>query len=118
MTPGEPPSRLALPAQEQAAAIDGLYLVAGDLVGIQNVTNPGRVLRLQLDPEGRRALAVQTLQSHHHPEMDEPTTGAVVGGVLRLLATTQVSRLQPDGSIAGSAPVKPAVLLDVPLSPM
>lgn len=117
LKPGEPPSRLALPAQEQAAAIDGLYLVAGDLVGIQNVTNPGRVLRLQLDAEGRRVLALQTLQSHHHAEMDEPTTGAVAGGVLRLLATTQVSRLQPDGSIAGNAPVKPAVLIDVPLSP-
>lgn len=67
---------LRLPPREQAAAIDGLYWHDGHLVGIQNVTTPGRVVRLTLAADGTTVTRIETLQSHHQPAFHEPTTEA------------------------------------------
>jgi hypothetical protein len=55
------------------------------------------------------------LQSHHHPDFDQPTTGAVMGNRLRVLATTQISRLNPDRTIRELETLKQPALIDVPL---
>ena len=52
--------------RESVAAIDGLYAWQGELIGVQNVTNPGRVIRMQLSADGDSVIAVKTLLSHHH----------------------------------------------------
>lgn len=110
---------LALPPRQQAASVDGLYLLPdGDLVGIQNMNTPGRVLRLDLDAEGRRATRLRTLLSHHHADLREPTTAALIDGGrrLRLLASTQASRLQADGSVRAPESLHAPVLLDLDLA--
>jgi hypothetical protein len=101
--------------RDHVSIVDGLYRVGNDLVGVQSITTPGRVIRIKLSRDGKRALAVRTLQSHHHPDFDQPTTGAVVGNRLRVLATTQISRLSPDRSIREPETLKPPTLIDVPL---
>ena len=65
-----------MPKRETIAAIDGLYVDGGALIGIQNVTNPGRVIRIHLRADGKGAERIETLLSHHHPAIDEPTTGS------------------------------------------
>ena len=107
--------RIEIPAGETVGAIDGLYRDGNALVGIQNVTNPGRVIRLPLRADGQGAERVETLLSHHHPAIDEPTTGAIVGRSFALLATTQVARFTPEGTITSPETLKRPVVLLVPL---
>jgi sugar lactone lactonase YvrE len=107
--------RIELPRGETIAAIDGLYADAATLIGIQNVTNPGRVIRLHLRADGDGVDRVETLLSHHHPAIDEPTTGVIVGRSFALLATTQVSRFTPNGTIDSPETLKPPVVLSVDL---
>ncbi len=74
--PCEAPTRLPQPDTVVTGGIDGLYWHEGDLLGVQNSTNPGRIVRIALADKGNRIEGLTMLQSHHHPEFDEPTTGA------------------------------------------
>ena len=46
--------RLPQPDSVVSGGIDGLYWHDGDLIGVQNSTNPGRVIRLRLADSGKR----------------------------------------------------------------
>ncbi len=107
--------RLPQPDTVVTGGIDGLYWHEGDLLGVQNGCNPGRVIRIRLGEQGRRISGVQVLQSHHHPAFDEPTTGALMGDALYVIANSQVGRFQPDGTIKDGASLKAPVLVAVPL---
>ena len=76
------PTRLPQPDTVVTGGCDGLYWYEGDLIGIQNVANPGRVVRIELDDKGTRVAGLIVLQSHHHPDFDEPTTGTIAHGTL------------------------------------
>lgn len=108
-------ARLELPPGETIAAIDGLYTDGNTLIGIQNVTNPGRVIRMRLRKDGKGVEKVETLLSHHHEAIDEPTTGAIAGRSFVFLATTQMARFTPKGTIESPETVKPAVVLGLDL---
>jgi sugar lactone lactonase YvrE len=107
--------RIEVPAAETIAGIDGLYADRNTLIGVQNVINPGRVVRIHLRADGKGVDRVETLLSHHHPAIDEPTTGAIEGRSFALLATTQVSRFTPQGTIESPQTLKSPVVLLVPL---
>jgi len=93
---------------------DGLYWHEGNLLGIQNVTNPGRVVRIVLAEGGTRISGVEVLQSSHHPELSEPTTGALSHDALNVIANSYVGHYQPDGTIKDSAALKPTAIVAVP----
>jgi hypothetical protein len=97
---------------------DGLYWHGGDLVGIQNVTNPGRVIRIALADQGARISGLTVLQSHHHPEFAEPTTGAIAAGALYVIANSYVGHFQPNGSIKDPGQLKRTAIIAVPLKPL
>ena len=105
---------LKFPPREQAAGIDGLYWYNGQLVGVQNVTNPGRVVRLTLGADGTTVTRVETLQSHHQPAFVEPTTAAPSAHGLYVLARTYVARFGADGKIAQPESVRAAQVLRIP----
>lgn len=46
--------RLPQPDEVVTGGIDGLYWHEGDLLGVQNATNPGRVIRIALADRGTR----------------------------------------------------------------
>lgn len=97
--------------RENLAAIDGLYEYQGDLIGVQNLTNPGRVIAITLSKDGEAVTRVRTLLSHHHNGLDEPTTGAVTERGFYLLAATGVSHMNANGKIDDPDTVpKPTVL--------
>ncbi len=112
--------RLPQPDSLVTGCLDGLYWhqagAAGDLVGVQNGCNPGRVIRIHLAGDGRRIESVQVLQSHHHPAFHEPTTGAIVGSALYVLANSYIAAYQPD-RIENESALTPPVLVAVPLDP-
>jgi hypothetical protein len=106
---------LPQPDDVVTGAIDGLYWHEGALVGVQNVTNPGRVVRIALADGGTRVTGLTVLQSHHHPALDEPTTGAIVEDALYVIANSSVGRYQSDGTFREPERVRPPRVIAVPL---
>jgi hypothetical protein len=109
------PARLPQPDTVVTGACDGLYWHEGDLLGIQNSTNPGRVIRIALTEKGTRISGLTVLQSHHHPDFDEPTTGAIANGALHVIGNSCVSHYQPDGTIKDAEVLKGTAIVAVPL---
>ena len=109
------PTRLSQPVTVVTGGCDGLYWHRGDLVGIQNVTNPGRIIRIALADQGTRISGITVLQSHHHPEFVEPTTGAIVADALYVIANSYVGHFQPNGSIKDPGQLKATAIIAVPL---
>jgi sugar lactone lactonase YvrE len=109
------PTRLPQPDTVVTGGCDGLCWHKGDLVGIQNVTNPGRVIRIALADQGTRISGVTVLQSHHHPEFTEPTTGAITGDALYVIANSYVGHFQPNGSMKDPGQLRPTTIIAVPL---
>ena len=107
--------RVAVPPRETVAAIDGLYEWQGGLVGVQNVTTPGRVIFMDLSPDGNTITRVRTLVSHHHPALDEPTTGAPSELGFYLLAATGVGHLNRQGKLERRETLRRPTVLKVPL---
>jgi len=105
---------LKFPAREQAAGVDGLYWYGGHLIAVQNVTNPGRIVRLTLAADGTTVTRVETLQSHHQPAFAEPTTAAPSAQGLYVLTRTSVTRFDADGKITQPETVRAAQILKIP----
>jgi hypothetical protein len=97
--------------RETVAAIDGLYQWRGELIGVQNVTTPGRVIRMTLSSDGDAITGVKTVLSHHHAMLNEPTTAAPTDHGLFLLAATGVGHYNRQGLVEHPETVpKPTVL--------
>jgi hypothetical protein len=104
--PGSPSATLA--------GIDGLYLIGRSLVAVQNGIGPGRVMRFVLAPSLDRVERAEVLESRH-PSFEIPTTGALAGDSLYLIANSQLRKLGPDGKIADPSALDDVVILKVPL---
>ena len=104
------------PTRETVAAIDGLYWRNGTLFGIQNATNPGRVIQIELDEPRARVTRVRTLLSHHHPALNEPTTGAFAGDRLLVLANSHIGVLDETAKIRDGSVLRDPLVIAVDLS--
>lgn len=107
--------RVANPTRETVAAIDGLYQWQGQLIGVQNLTTPGRVIVISLAPDGETISRVQTLLSHHHNALDEPTTGVVTERGFFLLAATGITHFNRAGGIDDPDKVPRPLVVRIPL---
>jgi hypothetical protein len=107
--------RVTNTTRENVSGFDGLYMWRGQLIGVQNLTNPGRVVAVTLSPDGNSVEKVQTLLSHHHTALMEPTTGAVTDKGFFLLAATGVTRFNADGKIDDPATVPKPTVVQLPL---
>ena len=101
--------------RETVAAIDGLYEWHGELIGVQNVTTPGRVIRIALSPDGGTITGVRTLLSHHHAWLDEPTTAVPTDHGLFVLAATGVSHYNRQGLVDHPETLPRPTVVRVPL---
>ena len=111
-------TRLPQPDTVVTGGCDGLYWYMGDLIGVQNVTNPGRIICIALSDQGTRISGIRVLQSHHHSEFAEPTTGATAGDIFYVIANSYVGHFQPDRSIKDPGQLKPTAIVAVTLKPM
>jgi hypothetical protein len=73
------------------------------------------VIRITLDDAGAKATAVQTLLSHHHRELNEPTTGALDGDRFLLLANSFVGAMDDNGKLRPGIPLRDPVILEISL---
>ncbi|HYC38783.1 MAG TPA: hypothetical protein VEC19_20305 [Usitatibacter sp.] len=107
--------RVENPTRESVAGIDGLYQWQGQLVAVQSLTTPGRVILISLSGDGGAITKVQTLLSHHHSALAEPTTGVVGTDGFYLLAATGVSHFNREGRIEDPENVPNPLVLRIPL---
>jgi hypothetical protein len=107
--------RVANETRENIAGIDGLYAWQGQLVGVENITNPGRVVVITLSSDGTKVTRVQTLLSHHHNALYEPTTGVVTPNGFFLLAATGVTHYNAQGAIVRPEQLPLPTVLRIPL---
>jgi DNA-binding beta-propeller fold protein YncE len=103
-------SLLSTPADATVLGIDGLYHHEGNLIGIQNGTNPHRIIRIHLDDAGGTIERVETLEANR-PLFDEPTLGVVQNGWFWFVATSQWGAFTDDGQLKEGAEEKPVVVM-------
>jgi hypothetical protein len=108
-------TRVGNATREGVAGIDGLYEWQGQLVGVQNVTTPGRVIVISLSRDGLSVERVRTLLSHHHSALAEPTTGAITPQGFYLLAATGVGHFNRQGTIDRPDEVPLPTVVRIPL---
>jgi sugar lactone lactonase YvrE len=89
---------------------DGLYLVGGALIAIQNGVTPHRVARFTLDLAGKRIESVTVLE-RARSDYAEPTLGVVVGNELYYVANSQWEQFRDDGGIDAPAELQSPLVL-------
>jgi hypothetical protein len=72
------------------SAFDGLYFERDRLIGITGLAR-GRVVAFELDEARKRAVAQVVLESGH-PAYEGPTTGAIAGDAIYVLANSRTKR--------------------------
>jgi sugar lactone lactonase YvrE len=81
--------RVEAPADTWLGGLDGLTRVADGFIAVQIGIKPERVVRLHLDPQGQRIVAVDVLESNH-PDYNGPIQGAVDGNTFLYVANSQL----------------------------
>ena len=99
---------MPVPADASLIGTDGLVRDGGDLIAFQNGTNPQRVVRLRLDAAMTR-VEHWTVLAANLPNLEEPTSGVVVGDDLVFVARSQWTDFKDDGSLRRTPP-GPAVI--------
>jgi sugar lactone lactonase YvrE len=99
-------SRLLTPAEgDDMRAIDGLYFYRGNLLGIRSES----VNLYHLDESSTRVVMVDVVEQHH-PLMNIPTTGVLVGDDFYYVANSQLNMVNSDGSLATEKLTEPPIL--------
>jgi hypothetical protein len=94
--------------------IDGLYFHRGALVGIQNGTNPHRVVSVRLNNRQDAVASVRVVEANH-PLFDEPTLGVLVGDSLYYVAASGWGAFDREGKLPPPEQLKEHVILKVKL---
>jgi hypothetical protein len=111
---GGKPVRLNTPDHISPSGVDGLYFYKGSLIGVQNTSHAGRIVRWFLNP-GMDAIVREEVLESGSEHFAEPTTGAVVGDEFFFIANSYVAALGDDGKIRQAARLKPTVIMKVRL---
>ena len=94
--------------------IDGLYLVSGGLVAVQNGTGVDRVAWFGLDRTGKRVVSAKVL-ARADPRFHIPTTAAVAPDGLFLLANSLIDAIGDDGALRPGRELSEPLVVKVPL---
>ena len=91
--------------------IDGLTVVdSRTLLGVQNGTNPNRVIRISLDESGRAVVKVEVL-AQNRESIREPTHGVLVGRDFYFIGNGGFGAFDARGNLAtGERAIAPVIL--------
>ena len=106
-------SRLPVPANASLLGTDGLISDGADLIAFQNGVSPQRVVRLKLDA-GATRVESWTVLAANLPNLEEPTSGVVVGDDLVFVGRSQWSDFTDEGPLRRNPP-GPAVIVRLKL---
>jgi hypothetical protein len=105
---------LKRPANLCLATIDGLYYAHGSLFAIQSGIMVPRVVRLRLSSDLESIESFEVLE-RRNPRFDGPTTAAIAGDALYVIANPQLDR-KPEGQSPPVAQLKAVDILWIELS--
>jgi sugar lactone lactonase YvrE len=105
---------MKVPVDTVAAGNDGLYFHDGALIGVQNGIAPFRITRFRLNAAHDEIAGFEVLEAHNQ-NFVLPTTGAITGESIYVLANTQLRQLTAEGKLADPKTLKDIVVLRVPL---
>jgi len=104
---------LPAPPRSTGLGIDGLAWYQGGLIGVQNGVTPARIVRITLDPGGRRISAIDLLD--HHALATEPTIGTVWGKSFFYVANSQWDEYDDAGHLKPGAKLERPRILEIKL---
>ena len=106
-----------LPHPESVAvvALDGLYLSGDSLIGIQNGTDPNRIMRFRLDPAQSRIIGAEVMEQATE-RMGDPTHAVLADGWFYVSANVGWSKVDDNtGQLKPGEKFAPPVLLRFPV---
>ncbi len=106
-------SRLVSDVPAILDGVDGLWRHGNELIAMQNGTSPMRISALTLSKDGRRIIAVRTLEQAN-PNWTEPLGGSIARGSLYYVATGQWDRFVK-GRPAAEKPAMPTEIRRIKL---
>jgi hypothetical protein len=101
-----------LPHPENLAVtgLDGLHLAGDSLIGVQNGTDPERIIRLRLNP-AQTAIAALEIVEQATPRLGEPTHAIEVSGFIYVTGNVGWGKINDDGKLKpGEQFTKPVLL--------
>jgi hypothetical protein len=106
-----------LPHPENVAVVglDGLYLSGDSLIGIQNGTEPNRILRLRLNHAQTEITGADVIEQATE-RMGDPTHAVAVDGWFYVSANVGWSKVDDNGKLKEGQKFTPPVLLRFPIS--
>lgn len=108
--------RLAADGPMMLDGIDGLFREGNELIGVQNGTQPLRIVAIRLSPGGMRAEAMRILLTRPLG-IGEPTTGEIRGGRLHYVANARWDLYGAGGALRADAGPDPTQVHSLPVSP-
>lgn len=105
-----------LPHPENVAVVglDGLYLSGDSLIGIQNGTEPNRILRLRLNHVQTKITGAEVIEQATE-RMGDPTHAVAVDGWFYVSANVGWSKVDDNGKLKDGQKFTPPVLLRFPI---
>ncbi len=105
-------SYLTMPGNVAATGLDGLLRVGDTLIGVQNGTQPARIVRYQLNHEQTRVESAEVLAQGQG--LGEPTHAIAVNGKIFVIANVGWNRIDDHGNLKANEKFTPPFLLAFP----
>lgn len=102
-------SYLEHPDNIATTGLDGMYLSGASLIGIQNGTEPERILRFRLNPGQTRIESAEVVAQG--PPIGEPTHAIAVNGWIYVTANVGWNKLDDAGNLKSGQTFTPPLLL-------
>ena len=114
-TPGTATRLNYLPHPENVAVVglDGLYLSGDSLIGIQNGTEPNRILQMKLNAAQTEIINAEVIEQATE-RMGDPTHAVPVDGWFYVSANVGWSKVEDNGKLKDGEKFTPPVLLRFP----
>ena len=115
LTGGGKITELPHPDHIAVTGLDGMHLVGDSLIGIQNGTEPERIMRFRLN-HAQTEIESAEIIVQSDPRLGEPTHGIAVDGWVYVLANVGWDKIDDHGKLKEGATFTPPVLLRFPVN--
>jgi len=107
---------IATRGKDFIGGIDGMYFYKGCLIGVQNVTDLKKVIKIHLSDSFNRAEKIDTLYANTAPlDYYLPTTGTIVNGYFYFIFNSQVANFDKNGKIFPMDNLYPVMIMKLKL---
>ena len=106
-------SYLQHPENFAVTALDGLCLTGDSLIGIQNGTEPERIIRMRLNPEQTSITSLEVIEQST-PRLGEPTHAIEANGMIYITGNVGWGKIDDKGKLKPNEQFSKPILLRFP----